>query len=176
MTKVPANNGDLATALDGHPGLSDYEAILNDRKRREIFKCPHVDKKHYAKNMCHNCYHRRGKTKMATACEHTNKPHYSNGLCQNCYLSQYYLKRKKKMEEKDALEKAKKNGAEKSAIGGDTNNSVSHHDTDLISKERLYVHESEDKNEENHNLSKRTVSCKSIESDHESPQKKLKTE
>lgn len=70
-----------------------------------MFLCPHLDKKHYAKNMCHNCYHRKGKSKMASACSHTNKPHYSNGLCQNCYLAQYYLKRKKKNEEKARAEK-----------------------------------------------------------------------
>lgn len=64
------------------------------RKRREIFKCPHTDRKHYAKNMCHNCYHRKGKTKMAYACGHVDKSHYSNGMCQNCYLAKYYIKRK----------------------------------------------------------------------------------
>lgn len=75
------------------------------RKRREIYKCPHTDKKHYAKNMCHNCYHRMGKTKMAHACGHPHKSHYSNGMCQNCYLAKYYIKRKNKMEQK-AKEKA----------------------------------------------------------------------
>jgi hypothetical protein len=70
------------------------------RKRREIFKCPHTDRKHYAKNMCHNCYHRKGKSKMAYACGHTNKSHYSSGMCQNCYLAKYYIKRKNKMVEK----------------------------------------------------------------------------
>lgn len=81
MTKMPSDGESGMSNIFGFPGLSDYESLLNDRKRREIFKCPHVDKKHYAKNMCHNCYHRRGKTKMASACDHTNKPHYSNGLC-----------------------------------------------------------------------------------------------
>ena len=71
-----------------------------ERKRREIFKCPHTDRKHYAKNMCHNCYHRKGKTKMATVCGHTHKSHYSSGMCQNCYLAKYYLKRKNKQAEK----------------------------------------------------------------------------
>ena len=68
------------------------------RKRREINKCPHTDKKHYAKNMCHNCYHRRGKTKMATCCP--TKSHYSGGMCQNCYLAKYYQKRKDKIADK----------------------------------------------------------------------------
>ena len=59
-------------------------------------RCPHTDKKLYAKNMCHKCYHRGGKSKMADKCSHTDKPHYSNGKCQGCYLSEYYLKRKAK--------------------------------------------------------------------------------
>ena len=77
-------------------------AASGERKRREIYACPHTDRKHYAKNMCHNCYHRKGKTKMATTCGHTNKSHYSNGMCQNCYLAKYYIKRKAKLEEKKA--------------------------------------------------------------------------
>tara|TARA_B110000285_G_C15120559_1_gene616845 strand:+ start:1977 stop:2255 length:279 start_codon:yes stop_codon:yes gene_type:complete len=50
--------------------------------------------------MCHNCYHRKGKTKMAHACGHPHKSHYSSGMCQNCYLAKYYLKRKNKQAEK----------------------------------------------------------------------------
>lgn len=49
--------------------------------KKSTFLCMHIDKKHYSKNMCHQCYHRMGKSRMADACEHTNKPHYSNGLC-----------------------------------------------------------------------------------------------
>lgn len=75
---------------------------------KEYFLCPHLDKKHYAKNMCHNCYHRKGKSRMADACEHTTRPHYSNGLCQSCYLAQYYLKRKIKMAEKQQKAEAEK--------------------------------------------------------------------
>ena len=44
--------------------------------------------------MCHNCYHSKGKTKLAYACEHTKRSHYSSGMCQNCYLAKYYLTRK----------------------------------------------------------------------------------
>lgn len=64
------------------------------RKKREVFKCPHQDKKHYAKNMCINCYHRRGRTKKAWDCPHSDKLHYSKGLCQNCYLAKYYQAKK----------------------------------------------------------------------------------
>lgn len=81
------------------------EPVTGQRKRREILKCPHTDRKHYAKNMCHNCYHRKGKTKMATKCGHTDRSHYSSGMCQNCYLAKYYLKRKEKAKAK-AEEKA----------------------------------------------------------------------
>jgi len=70
------------------------------RTRRAISKCPHTNRKHYAKNMCQNCYHRKGKTKMATACGHPEKSHYSSGMCQNCYLAKYYLKRKAKKAQK----------------------------------------------------------------------------
>ncbi len=72
------------------------------RKRRQIFNCPPTDREHYAKNMCHNCYHRRGKSKKAWGCPHTNKSPYSGGLCQNCYLAKYYIKRKQKMQGKAA--------------------------------------------------------------------------
>jgi hypothetical protein len=50
--------------------------------------------------MCHNCYHRKGKTKMADACGHPERSHYSSGMCQNCYLAKYYLKRKTKAMQK----------------------------------------------------------------------------
>ena len=92
--------------FDSEEVPQEQEVNVVQRKRREILKCPHTDKKHYAKNMCHNCYHRKGKTKMAWACEHTHKSHYSSGMCQNCYLAKYYIKRKNKMEEKEKAKKA----------------------------------------------------------------------
>lgn len=58
--------------------------------------CPHGARRHYAKSMCMNCYHRSGRTKKAWACPHSNKLHYSKGLCQNCYLANYYRERKAK--------------------------------------------------------------------------------
>jgi hypothetical protein len=63
--------------------------------------CPHKGRKHYAKNMCINCYHRRGRTKKAWACIHSEKLHYSKGLCQNCYLSRYYRQRKEQKRRRD---------------------------------------------------------------------------
>lgn len=79
---------------------SQSQLPVAQRKRREIFACPHTDRQHYAKNMCHNCYHRKGKSKMAYACGHPNRSHYSRGMCQNCYLAKYYIKRKQKQDKK----------------------------------------------------------------------------
>lgn len=98
-------------SFDTEEDIVEVKEVSGQRKRREIFKCPHTDRKHYAKNMCHNCYHRKGKTKMAYACGHTNKSHYSSGMCQNCYLAKYYIKRKNKMEEKAKAEASKKDSS-----------------------------------------------------------------
>ena len=61
--------------------------------KKKVIECPHTDRKFYAKGMCVNCYHRRGRTKKAWKCAHTNKMHYSKGLCKFCYLASYYKSR-----------------------------------------------------------------------------------
>ena len=68
----------------------------NELAKKTITDCPHTDRKYYAKGMCANCYHRRGRTKKAWACPHTRKTHYSKGLCKYCYLSGYYKSRTSK--------------------------------------------------------------------------------
>ena len=88
-----SQNGAVASQLN----RQSCKSIMM-REPSKIFICKHLTKKHYAKNMCHNCYHSKGKTKLATKCEHTNKPHYSNGKCQNCYLADYYIKKKEKLQ------------------------------------------------------------------------------
>jgi len=84
--------------------VSPKSAQVGDKSRKQILHCPHTDKKHYAKNMCHNCYHRKGKSKKADKCGHPERAHYSAGMCQNCYLAKYYLKRKQKQERKRATD------------------------------------------------------------------------
>lgn len=78
-----------------------YIALSSDEKLPSIFEsepkkrckkvtaCPHFLRKHYAKNMCNNCYHKLGRDKTAWECEHTNRKHYAKGLCQMCYLKNY---------------------------------------------------------------------------------------
>ena len=71
----------------------------NLRKRMNVFKCPHTDRKHYAKNMCNNCYHKQGRNKKATKCPHKDRQNYAKGKCQNCYLNDYHkVKRRMKRE------------------------------------------------------------------------------
>jgi hypothetical protein len=68
----------------GYFQQQSMQAVYGQAKvdiKKDTFLCTHIDKKHYSKNMCHQCYHRKGKSRMADACEHTNKSHYSNGLC-----------------------------------------------------------------------------------------------
>jgi hypothetical protein len=63
---------------------------FSKKKTKEIILCPHVDRKHYAKNMCNNCYHKQGRKKKAWACPHTDAFHYAKGKCQTCYISNYH--------------------------------------------------------------------------------------
>jgi hypothetical protein len=59
------------------------------KKCKTVTACPHSARKHYAKNMCNNCYHRLGRDKTAWACEHHDRKHYAKGKCQFCYLKNY---------------------------------------------------------------------------------------
>ena len=54
---------------------------LPGRKKMEVFLCPHPHRKHYAKNMCNNCYHRLGRNRKAWECVHVDRPHYAKGKC-----------------------------------------------------------------------------------------------
>ena len=47
---------------------------------------------HYAKGMCSNCYHSKGRIKKPWKCPHINKTHYALSVCQNCYQMNYIKK------------------------------------------------------------------------------------
>ena len=69
--------------------------ILGKKKKRITkicTECPHKFAVHYAKGMCSNCYHSRGRSKKPWNCPHVNKTHYALGLCQNCYQMNYIKK------------------------------------------------------------------------------------
>jgi hypothetical protein len=55
------------------------------KKKRN--SCGHPDKKHYAKGMCNNCYHKYGRFAKPTGCDHDLL--YAKGLCQKCYVTKY---------------------------------------------------------------------------------------
>ena len=70
---------------------NNYFHIGKKKKRNEKLctECPHTYSPHYAKGMCSNCYHSKGRSKKPWKCIHTNKTHYALGLCQNCYQMAY---------------------------------------------------------------------------------------
>ncbi|CAI2359169.1 unnamed protein product [Moneuplotes crassus] len=89
-------------------GNKDPSEAGTNRKRMNVFKCPHKDRKHYAKNMCNNCYHKLGRNKKATACPHTDRQNYAKGKCQNCYLNDYHKNKRKQIKQALLAEEEKK--------------------------------------------------------------------
>ena len=74
---------------------NDNNILLNKKKKRNgklCTNCPHKFSPHYAKGMCSNCYHSKGRIKKPWNCPHVNKAHYALGLCQNCYQIEYIKK------------------------------------------------------------------------------------
>lgn len=72
-------------------------SVLLTKHRKKITMCPHKTLEYYAKGMCKNCYHNKGKrSKKATKCEHTQRDHYAKGLCKNCYLHFFHIKKKQR--------------------------------------------------------------------------------
>jgi len=70
---------------------------LLTRHRKKISKCEHTHLEYYAKGMCKNCYHNKGKrSKKASKWEHTDRDHYAKGLCKNCYLHYFHIKKKQR--------------------------------------------------------------------------------
>ncbi|CAG9335713.1 unnamed protein product [Blepharisma stoltei] len=61
--------------------------------KKRITACPHANKRHYAKNMCSNCYHKSGRQKKAWTCLHKDRQLYAKGMCQFCYLQSYHKSR-----------------------------------------------------------------------------------
>lgn len=85
--------GSASTSMLLNMGRIPGPNQLFDKNKKKVVSCPHKDKRYYAKGMCVNCYHRRGRTKKAWKCAHTSKMHYSKGLCKFCYLASYYKNR-----------------------------------------------------------------------------------
>ena len=73
---------------------NNYFLVGKKKKRNSKLceNCPHTSAPHYAKGMCSNCYHSKGRSKKPWNCVHVNKAHYALGLCQNCYQMAYIKK------------------------------------------------------------------------------------
>ena len=84
------------SSTDSSTESFDENFIFLKKKRpsKKCTNCPHKNAKHYAKNMCANCYHSRGREKKPWKCPHYSRGHYALGLCQNCYHSNYIKSKK----------------------------------------------------------------------------------
>ncbi|CAG9323888.1 unnamed protein product [Blepharisma stoltei] len=69
--------------------LSEKKPKKKHRRPKKITACPHIYKKHYARNMCNACYHRFGREKNAWSCKHVERKHYAKGKCEACYIKEY---------------------------------------------------------------------------------------
>lgn len=72
------------------------------KKSQEITNCIHTNAMFYAKGMCKNCYHLKGREKRAYACPHSDRVSYAKGICKNCYLAAYHKERRAKKKEASA--------------------------------------------------------------------------
>ena len=71
-------------------------------KKGVVTACQHTDLPLYALGMCNHCYHKYGRTGMATHCSHAGQRKvYAKGKCQSCYINDYNkMKRREKKEQK----------------------------------------------------------------------------
>jgi hypothetical protein len=103
---------------------SDASQSCEDQQKSNVMtitKCPHVHRKHYAKNMCSSCYRKFGRNQNAFNCEHTDRLLYSMGMCQTCYLSDYHKRRTKvKRKAQQLKNKEAKEEAKRAAMADDT--------------------------------------------------------
>lgn len=87
VRKAVAKQKDSSDAAHKKQEVSDVKKV---KHRNQITKCPHVDGVYYASGMCKNCYHSKGRNKLATKCEHTDRKLYARGICKACYLREYH--------------------------------------------------------------------------------------
>lgn len=76
------------------PKLPNIFLSNDEVKGKKNTACPHTLRKHYAKNMCYNCYHRKGREKAPWNCLHDKMAMYAKGKCLDCYLKDYKILKK----------------------------------------------------------------------------------
>lgn len=80
--------------------FEEEKLLQRKRESKKILNCPHENAKHYAKGMCSNCYHSKGRKGHPWNCKHRTRALYAHGLCQNCYHVKY-VRSKKESKKKD---------------------------------------------------------------------------
>lgn len=76
--------------------------MMSAKQVMKVTRCPHVHRKHYAKNMCSSCYRKYGRNQYAFKCQHTDRLLYSMGMCQTCYLSDYHRRKGHQMSQQQS--------------------------------------------------------------------------
>ena len=74
-------------------GAKSGQNSSSQRKKKVVTNCEHSERDFYAKGMCKNCYHKQGRTKLASCCP--DKKLYAKKLCQNCYMKHYGKEKRK---------------------------------------------------------------------------------
>jgi len=90
-SNINSEKTEKSEELNKEDNINIMELLTQKTKRIQKYcnACPHHNAPHYAKGMCSNCYHSRGRQKKPWNCPHSNKFHYALGLCQNCYQMRY---------------------------------------------------------------------------------------
>ena len=93
-SNINSEKTEKSDELNKEENFNIMELLTQKTKRNQKYcdACPHHNAPHYAKGMCSNCYHSRGRQKKPWNCPHSNKFHYALGLCQNCYQMRYMKK------------------------------------------------------------------------------------
>ena len=93
-SNINSEKTEKSDELNKEENINIMELLTQKTKRIQKYcnACPHHNAPHYAKGMCSNCYHSRGRQKKPWNCPHSNKFHYALGLCQNCYQMRYMKK------------------------------------------------------------------------------------
>lgn len=116
LNKADLNNSNINLPIEINNDEDDDDEEFLGKKRKincSCPNCPHKDAPHYAKGMCSNCYHTKGRKKIPTKCPHKEKALYALGVCQNCYQMNYVKKQKKGKFSKKKFIKIEKNNDNK---------------------------------------------------------------
>ena len=117
-SNINSEKTEKSDELNKEENINIMELLTQKTKRIQKYcnACPHHNAPHYAKGMCSNCYHSKGRQKKPWNCPHSKKFHYALGLCQNCYQMRYM-----KTQNDDGVNVQLNNGSELIDISNESN-------------------------------------------------------